>query len=94
MTRLIKKLVAVAADVVLATGAVARGARADQIEHHIAKVDGIRFHYVTAGTGDPVLLLPGWPESWIANFSSCEAMAAHSVWRGQNWFDIMMKSAR
>jgi pimeloyl-ACP methyl ester carboxylesterase len=21
---------------------------------------------VTAGTGDPVLLLPGWPESWIA----------------------------
>ena len=43
------------------------GARhADQIEHHIAKIDGIRFHYVTAGTGDPVLLLPGWPESWIA----------------------------
>jgi pimeloyl-ACP methyl ester carboxylesterase len=39
---------------------------ADQIEHHIAKIDGTRFHYVTAGTGDPVLLLPGWPESWIA----------------------------
>ena len=36
------------------------------IEHHVAKIDGIRFHYVTAGTGDPVLLLPGWPESWIA----------------------------
>ena len=28
---------------------------ADQIEHHIAKIDGTRFHYVTAGTGDPVL---------------------------------------
>ena len=39
---------------------------ADQIEHHIAKIDGTRFHYVTAGTGDPVLLIPGWPESWIA----------------------------
>jgi pimeloyl-ACP methyl ester carboxylesterase len=39
---------------------------ADQIEHHIAKVDGTRFHYVTAGAGEPVLLLPGWPESWIA----------------------------
>jgi pimeloyl-ACP methyl ester carboxylesterase len=39
---------------------------ADAIEHHVAKVDGTRFHYVTAGTGDPVLLLPGWPESWIA----------------------------
>ena len=30
------------------------------------KIDGARLHYVTAGTGDPVLLLPGWPESWIA----------------------------
>jgi pimeloyl-ACP methyl ester carboxylesterase len=39
---------------------------AEQIEHHVARVDGIRFHYVTAGTGDPVLLLPGWPESWFA----------------------------
>lgn len=39
---------------------------ADQIEHHIAKIDGTRFHYVTAGTGDPVLLIPGWPESWFA----------------------------
>jgi pimeloyl-ACP methyl ester carboxylesterase len=39
---------------------------AGQIEHHIAKVDGTRFHYVTAGTGEPVLLIPGWPESWIA----------------------------
>jgi pimeloyl-ACP methyl ester carboxylesterase len=37
-----------------------------QIEQHIAKVDGTRFHYVTAGSGDPVLLVPGWPESWIA----------------------------
>jgi pimeloyl-ACP methyl ester carboxylesterase len=39
---------------------------ADQIEHHVARIDGVRFHYVTAGSGDPVLLLPGWPESWIA----------------------------
>src|SRR6202045_3467906 len=39
---------------------------ADQIENHIAENDGTGFHYVTAGTVDPVLLLPGWPESWIA----------------------------
>ena len=39
---------------------------ADQIEHHVARIDGIRLHYVTAGSGDPVLVLPGWPESWIA----------------------------
>src|SRR4051812_33152598 len=39
--------------------------RAD-LEHHTVKIDGTRFHYVTAGSGEPVLLLPGWPESWIA----------------------------
>jgi pimeloyl-ACP methyl ester carboxylesterase len=56
-----------AAGTVLATSAFAQNARsADQIEHHIAKIDGTRFHYVTAGTGDPVLLIPGWPQSWIA----------------------------
>jgi pimeloyl-ACP methyl ester carboxylesterase len=56
-----------AACTVLATSAFAQNARsADQIEHHIAKIDGTRFHYVTAGTGDPVLLIPGWPQSWIA----------------------------
>ena len=58
---------AVAAAIALATGALAQNVTsANQIEHHIAKVDGTRFHYVTAGSGDPVLLLPGWPESWIA----------------------------
>ena len=59
--------VAVAAATVLATSVLAQSATsADRIEHHIAKIDGTRFHYVTAGTGDPVLLIPGWPESWIA----------------------------
>src|SRR5262249_51107318 len=67
MPRLIRTLAAVATGTVLATGALAQSVRsADQIEHHVAKIDGTRFHYVTAGTGDPVLLLPGWPESWIA----------------------------
>lgn len=66
MTMRIKMLIAVAG-IALVTSAFAQNATsADQIEHHIAKIDGTRFHYVTAGTGDPVLLLPGWPESWIA----------------------------
>ena len=59
----IKMVAAVAAAAVLATSALAQSARE---EHHVANIDGTRFHYVTAGTGDPVLLLPGWPESWIA----------------------------
>jgi pimeloyl-ACP methyl ester carboxylesterase len=63
MTMLIRRLARVAACTIFATGALAQNA---EIEHHILKIDGVRFHYVTAGTGDPVLLLPGWPESWIA----------------------------
>src|SRR5262245_23395222 len=67
MTMRLRMLAAVAAGAVLATGALAQEAtRAGQVEHHVAKIDGTRFHYVTAGAGDPVLLLPGWPESWIA----------------------------
>lgn len=31
-----------------------------------ATVDGIRLHYVIGGQGDPVVLLPGWPETWWA----------------------------
>ena len=28
--------------------------------------DDVRLHYVTCGTGEPVLLIPGWPQSWYA----------------------------
>jgi pimeloyl-ACP methyl ester carboxylesterase len=31
-----------------------------------ATVNGIRLHYVAGGKGSPVLLLPGWPETWWA----------------------------
>ena len=67
MRGLIKMLAAIATSAAIAASAFAQNIpSADTIEHHIAKLDGIHFHYVTAGTGDPVLLLPGWPESWIA----------------------------
>ena len=54
------------ASFVASAGVVAAQSQTEQIEHHVVKIDGARLHYVTAGTGDPVLLLPGWPESWIA----------------------------
>ena len=67
MTMLFKTLAAAAVGVALTSNAFAQSAtKADQIEHHMVKIDGARFHYVTAGSGDPVLLIPGWPESWIA----------------------------
>ncbi len=34
--------------------------------HHSVVANGVRLHYVTLGQGEPVLLLPGWPESWYA----------------------------
>ena len=48
-----KTLAAVATGTVLTTDALAQG----------AKIDGKGFHYVTAGTGDPVLLIPGGPRA-------------------------------
>ena len=33
---------------------------------HHATVNGIALHYVSGGSGDPLLLLPGWPETWWA----------------------------
>jgi pimeloyl-ACP methyl ester carboxylesterase len=67
MTRLSRTLAALAMGTMFAAGALPTGALAQSgIEHHVTKIDGTRFHYVTAGSGDPVLLLPGWPESWIA----------------------------
>ncbi|ULH10041.1 alpha/beta hydrolase [Serratia marcescens] len=30
------------------------------------QINGINLHYVEGGEGEPVLLIPGWPESWYA----------------------------
>lgn len=37
-----------------------------QFRHEFAEVDGVRMHYVTGGTGPPLVLLHGWPQSWYA----------------------------
>jgi pimeloyl-ACP methyl ester carboxylesterase len=35
--------------------------------HGVAQVDeSVRLHYVVEGAGEPVVLLPGWPQSWYA----------------------------
>lgn len=38
---------------------------APNFAHHYADVNGIRIHYVTAGSGEPILLLHGWPFTWF-----------------------------
>jgi pimeloyl-ACP methyl ester carboxylesterase len=30
----------------------------------VANVNGIAIHYVIGGNGDPLVLLPGWPQTW------------------------------
>ena len=49
--------------------ATARARRVSQLagaelEHHTSVANGVRLHYVTAGAGDPVVLLHGWPQTW------------------------------
>jgi pimeloyl-ACP methyl ester carboxylesterase len=34
-------------------------------DHHFADLPGVRLHYVTAGAGEPVVLLHGWPQTWF-----------------------------
>ena len=38
--------------------------RTPAIEHHHEVINGIRMHYVTAGAGDPIFFLHGFPEYW------------------------------
>src|SRR6187402_2868853 len=40
-----------------------------------AQVNGIQLHYVMAGSGPPVVLLHGWPQTW---FAWCDTMQALS----------------
>lgn len=35
-------------------------------EHRVAGPHGHRLHYVTGGSGDPLLLVAGWPQTWFA----------------------------
>ncbi len=42
-----------------------------------AEVNGVRLHYVVGGTGDPLVLLPGWPETWWSFHKIMPALAEH-----------------
>ena len=37
-----------------------------QFHHAAVVIKGVRLHFVEGGSGPPILLLPGWPQSWYA----------------------------
>jgi pimeloyl-ACP methyl ester carboxylesterase len=41
------------------------------------EVNGIHLHYVAGGTGTPLILLPGWPETWWQYHKIMPLLARH-----------------
>ena len=39
-------------------------ATTNDFKHHYAEVGEVMLHYVTAGSGPPLVLLHGWPQTW------------------------------
>ncbi|WP_250574282.1 alpha/beta fold hydrolase [Nonomuraea sediminis] len=49
--------------------------------HEFADVDGVRMHYVTGGSGPPVVLIHGWPQTWYGWWPIMPALAKnHTVY--------------
>lgn len=46
-------------------------------ESKFAEVNGIKLHYVIGGQGAPLVLLPGWPETWWTYHKMMPALAKH-----------------
>jgi pimeloyl-ACP methyl ester carboxylesterase len=46
-------------------------------ENGYAEVTGVKLHYVVGGKGDPVILLPGWPETWWEFHKMMPELAKH-----------------
>lgn len=49
--------------------------RVIDIQHRYADINGIRMHYAEAGSGELVILLHGFPESWYSWRHQIEALA-------------------
>jgi pimeloyl-ACP methyl ester carboxylesterase len=46
-------------------------------ENAYAPVNGVRLHYVIGGKGAPLVLLPGWPETWWSYHKVMPELAEH-----------------
>ncbi len=49
----------------------------DGFAHHRANLGEVTLHYVTAGVGDPIVLLHGWPQTWLMWRDVIPALAEH-----------------
>lgn len=45
-------------------------------QHRRVSIDGVTLHYVECGRGRPLMLIPGWPQSWYAWRHVMPALAA------------------
>lgn len=48
----------------------------DSITHRHVRIDGRSVHCAILGEGRPVLLIPGWPQTWYAWRHILQALAA------------------
>jgi len=44
---------------------------------HYQNVNGLKLHYVTGGHGAPLILLPGWPQTWWSYHKVMPILAKH-----------------
>jgi pimeloyl-ACP methyl ester carboxylesterase len=51
-----------------------------ELRHGFANTNGIRMHYVEAGSGPLVVLCHGWPESWYSWRHQLSALAEAGFW--------------
>lgn len=56
------------------------------LSHHYATVNGVKLHYVRQGSGDPLLLIHGWPGFWFEWHENIDALAKH--------FDVIVPDMR
>ncbi|MEU0877389.1 alpha/beta hydrolase [Lentzea sp. NPDC005914] len=49
----------------------------DGFRHEYTDVDDVRMHYVTGGSGTPVVLIHGWPQTWYGWSPIMPALAGH-----------------
>ena len=61
--------------------------------HHVMTVNGFRMHYVTAGSGYPLVFLHGWPQTWYEWRKLIPPLADHLSWDPERaWFRFSPRS--